>query len=72
MKKWKNSPANMQKLYSLSIFSFFIQLYIAKVRIGSGSGENFLTKKVQIQPDPDQQTLVGKVLYSKMATAKPF
>ena len=41
----------------------FIQLYIAKVPIGSGSGpdENFLdpapgpTKKVRIRPDPDPQ-----------------
>ena len=45
---------------SILIFFSFIQLYIAKVTIGSGygSGENFLdpapdpTKKVRIRPDP--------------------
>jgi len=39
--------------------SLFIQLYIANVPIGSGSGENFPdlapNKKVRIRPDPDPQ-----------------
>ena len=39
----------------LKYFSLFLQLYIAKVPIGSGSGENFLdpAKKVRIR-NPDR------------------
>ena len=36
-----------EKLYFKNIFALFIQLYIAKVQIGSRSGENF--------PDPAQE-----------------
>ena len=57
------------KALFLKYFSLFLQLYIAKVPIGSvsgygsGSGENFPdpapdpdpTKKVRIRPDPDPQ-----------------
>ena len=45
----------MCKTSIFKIFSLFIQLYIAKVPIGSGSGENFPdpapdpTKKVRIR-----------------------
>ena len=35
--KWKNLPDCVE----LTLFSLFIQIYIAKVPIGSGSGENF-------------------------------
>ena len=51
----------MKKLYFKNIFSLFIQLYIAKVpiRSGSESGENSPapdpSKKVRIRPDPDPQ-----------------
>jgi len=51
--KWKNSPENVSKLYFENIFSLFIQLYIAKIPVGSGSGENFAnpapTKKIRIR-----------------------
>ena len=52
-KKWNNSPENLENLYFLNIFSLFMQLYITKIPIGSGSGENFAdpdpTKKVRIR-----------------------
>jgi len=42
-----------------NIFPLFLQLYIAKIPIGSGSGENFLaldpSKKGRIRLDPDSQ-----------------
>ena len=57
----------------LNIFSLFIQLYIAKVPIGSGSGENCPdpapdpTKKVRILPDsyPDPQPWLIDCLLSR-------
>ena len=56
LKKWKNSPEMWKSSIFLYIFSLLIQLYIAKVPIGSGSGGNFPdpapTKKVRIRPDP--------------------
>ena len=52
---WKNGKIHLE-MCETSIFSLFIQLYIAKVPvpIESGSGENSPdpTKKVRILPDP--------------------
>ena len=59
-KKWKNAPENVKKL-NLKKMSLFIQLYIARVGFGSGSGENFSdpTEKVRISNSGEISSLFG-------------
>ena len=49
---WKNGKNHLEKLYFNNIFSCFIQLYIAKVLIGSSSGEHFPV------PDPTEKVRI--------------
>ena len=59
-------PWKSVKLIFLNIFSLFIQLYIAKVSIGPGSGEHFPDPAPYPDPtkkdsDPDPQPWIEKV-----------